>query len=209
MLHHTATTFSEESTCDDETDQESHDISSVAEEESKKATAAISLLLKDLITATSSTALRFRVSERQQMAMLASIVNVGGGLLSDFTLSKGSLNRKRREEIAQKAREVRSQYVPPKFHWDSKIFKPAGRVQEDRVAIFVSPPPKLLSIAIIPSSTGEAQKESSMNALESWKITNNIVAAVFDTTSSNTGKYQGAASVLVKALNHPILWVPC
>lgn len=158
--------FFEESSCDNNgTSQESQDSKFSEEEENtsfKESTATVSLPLKDLVTATSSTALRFLASERQQMAMLASTVNVGGGNLSNFTLSKGSVNRKRREVIEQKAREVKAQYVPPKFailHWDSKIFKPSGRVQEDRLVIIVSPPPKLLSITVISSSTGEAQKD--------------------------------------------------
>ena len=168
------------------------------EEENTLSTGAhLTLPLKHLVTATATTALRFGVSERQQ--------------ISAFTLSKGTLNRKRRETIAQKAK-VRATYIPPKFanlHWDSKIFKPSGRVQEDRVAIFVSSPPKLLSISVIPTSTGEAQKEACMRAVNDWGISANIVAATFDTAASNTGQYHGAAAVLEQALQRPILWLPC
>lgn len=114
------------------------------------------LLPRDLITPTSSTALRIGLSTRQHTVMLASFVNTVTGKtktpLSNVTLSVGSVERKRSREIERIARAVRENYKPPRYgtiHYVSKIFAMKGGVKEDRVAIVYSPPPKILSICSI------------------------------------------------------------
>ena len=125
------------SSCEEESSQESQESSFIEEMESeatssssrKATTATVSLPVKDLITSTAATALKFRVREIQHAALLASTLNTGCGDLSQFTLSRGSANHHRRQVIKQRGKEVRKNYVPPKFatvHWDSKIFKRKG-----------------------------------------------------------------------------------
>jgi hypothetical protein len=159
------------------------------------------MLPRDLITPTSSTALRMGLSTPQQTVMLASFVNsvISGPSLSNVTVSVRSFHKKRSKEIERIAKEVRKSYIPPRhgtIHFDSKIFSIRGGIKEDRVAIIFSPPPKILSICSILSSTGLAQKDACIQALTEWNLKDNVVAAVYDTTASNSGAHNGATALL-------------
>ena len=46
-------------------------------------------------------------------------------------------------------------------------------------------------------------------SLTNWKIHHKVIAQCFDTTSSNTGWISGAAILLEKHLNHPLLYLSC
>lgn len=64
------------------------------------------VLPRDLITPTSSAALRMGLSTRQHTVMLASFVNsVSGSTLSNVTLSVGSVHQKRSKEIERIAKK--------------------------------------------------------------------------------------------------------
>lgn len=171
------------------------------------------VLQRDLITPTSSAALRMGLSTRQHTVMLASFVNsVSGSTLSNVTLSVGSVHQKRSKQIERIAKEVRQSYIPPRhgtIHFDSKIFSMRGGLKEDRVAIVFSPPPKILSICSVLSSSGLAQKDACIQALTEWNLQDNVVAAVYDTTASNSGAYNGATVLLEQELGHPLLNCPC
>lgn len=45
--------------------------------------------------------------------------------------------------------------------------------------------------------------------LEDWKVQENVIALVFDTTSSNTGLRNGCAVLIEKDLNRSLLWLAC
>ena len=94
-----------------------------------------------------------------------------------------------------------------------------GTLRENE-AILVSGAPhykegKLLAVSILkdekgePTSTGEAQAQAVLAEVEKWDVKENIVALVFDTTSSNTGVRQGATVRLQQALGRPVLFLGC
>ena len=88
---------------------------------------------------------------------------------------------------------------------------------------------KLLSARRIDDGTGESQAEEVIESLKDWKAIDYVVAQCFDTTSSNTGTYfclfyvfpvnnnsskhtgwiKGAAVLIEKKLERPLLWLPC
>lgn len=89
----------------------------------------------------------------------------------------------------------------------------SGKV-DDRIAVLISGFPllessKLLGVPIIPNSTGSAQHEAVVMLLEKWGVFRELIALVFDTTSSNTGRFQGAATCIEKTLGHAVLWCAC
>ncbi|KAK4007395.1 hypothetical protein OUZ56_012552 [Daphnia magna] len=57
---------------------------------------------------------------------------------------------------------------------------------------------------VIPAndSTGLSQKDAVINVLETWQLTNNAIAMVFDTTASNTGIRNGCAVLIERELKH-------
>ena len=61
----------------------------------------------------------------------------------------------------------------------------------------------------IPDSNGDSQHKEVFKLLEEWNIVENIVGAVFDTTSSNSGRWKGSVTLIERRLNHHIFWLAC
>jgi hypothetical protein len=49
--------------------------------------------------------------------------------------------------------------------------------------------PKLLGVPNITNSTGRQQHDAVVRLLEKWGVFKELIALVFDTTSSNTGRF--------------------
>jgi hypothetical protein len=81
--------------------------------------------------------------------------------------------------------------------------------QDERVAILVSSPTKLLGIPSVKSSSGLDQKNAVVSLLEQWGLTDSVLGLCFDTTASNSGAHQGACTLIEKHLNRPLFWLPC
>ena len=67
----------------------------------------------------------------------------------------------------------------------------------------------LLGIPRIDWSTGEAQADACLELVMSWKIKEEIVGLVFDTTASNTGLHNGACVRIEKALEKQLAMFAC
>ena len=59
---------------------------------------------------------------------------------------------------------------------------------------------KLLGVEKVESSTGANQAATVHTLLQNWNCSNNVIGLCFDTTSSNTGKFNGAAVLLDQLL---------
>ncbi len=88
-------------------------------------------------------------------------------------------------------------------------------VTVERIAVSVTSPDIedsddiLLGVVQAESSKGSDQAHVILNLLEYYEVADQIFAVCCDTTSSNTGAFSGAISVLSKFLNVPILWIMC
>jgi hypothetical protein len=88
-------------------------------------------------------------------------------------------------------------------------------VTVERIAVSVTSPDIgdsddiLLGVVQAESSKGSDQAHVILNLLEYYEVVDQIFAICCDTTSSNTGAFSGALSVLTKVLNIPILWILC
>ena len=58
-------------------------------------------------------------------------------------------------------------------------------------------------------ATGVSQKNAVIKMVEDWKVKENVIALVFDTTASNTGLRNGCAVLIEKDLNRSLLWLAC
>lgn len=67
----------------------------------------------------------------------------------------------------------------------------------------------MLGIPVIASSTGTAQHDAVMSLLADWEVIEKIVGLVFDTTSSNTGRIKGCATIIERTLGRAVLWFAC
>ena len=100
------------------------------------------------------------------------------------------------------------------IHWDGKqLTSCLGEVQECE-AIIVSGSPayiegKLLSVAKLKSSSGEAQFEAVKEEVLIWDIKDHIRSMTYDTTGSNTGVSKGCCTRLEEWLERPVMWYGC
>ena len=144
--------------------------------------------------------------------MLAAAIKSSGANCQDFNLSYSTVRRKRLIVRKEGAESVKSQWRKPSHpivHWDSKMIKYLGGKQEERIAILVSSPPKLLGIPAIGSSTGVDQKNAVISLLEKWELVDEVVGLCYDTTASNSGAHQGACKLIENEIGRPLLWLPC
>ena len=106
----------------------------------------------------------------------------------------------------------------PALHWDGAMIKDVTGSLQENEAILVSGAPnhiegKLLSVTKLvtdegkPTSTGEAQASAVLEQIQALCIADDIVAFVFDTTASNTGRKKGATIRLQQVLGRPFSWL--
>lgn len=97
-------------------------------------------------------------------------------------------------------------------HWDGKILPDLVGIEHiDRIAVLVSynGTAKLLGAPKIISGTGENIAAAVHNILVEWNISEKVVAASFDTTSTNTGIGQGACVLLNDLLDRKLINLAC
>ncbi|XP_042236617.1 uncharacterized protein LOC121875929 [Homarus americanus] len=85
--------------------------------------------------------------------------------------------------------------------------------EEHRQAIFISgrghEEGKLLAVLPVKDGTGLTQARATARAIEDWSCASNVKALCFDTTSSNTGRVQGAVVHLEALLEKQLLRLGC
>ena len=69
--------------------------------------------------------------------------------------------------------------------------------------------PKLLGIPVIQDSTGSSQHNAVVQLLGEWDILDKVIGLVFDTTSSNTGRFKGSATAIETTLKKAVMWLAC
>lgn len=97
-------------------------------------------------------------------------------------------------------------------HWDGKmLLELTGHEQVERLPIIISHSEgeQLLGVPKLSASTGLEMSNATFNLLTEWKIDDQIVAACFDTTASNSGRLNGAAVLLEQLLGRSLLYLPC
>ena len=68
---------------------------------------------------------------------------------------------------------------------------------------------QLLKVAKLPNGTGLQQAKAVVEALDDWDLKQKVVAMSFDTTSSNTGRKQGACVMIEQELETDLLHLAC
>lgn len=100
-------------------------------------------------------------------------------------------------------------------HWDGKMladFQGGGK-KVDRLPVIVTYDgnEQLLGVPKIPSGKGKGKRiaEAVYDLLLEWKIAERVQAISFDTTSTNTGQFQGASVLLEQILERDLFYLPC
>ncbi|KAG7160424.1 hypothetical protein Hamer_G001669 [Homarus americanus] len=138
------------------------------------------------------------------------------GDLSEFRISRETARRARASHRRQVAAAQREAFTPPPHavvHWDGKLVKNVVGEEEHRQAIFISgrghEEGKLLAVLPVKDGTGLTQARATARAIEDWSCASNVKALCFDTTSSNTGRVQGAVVHLEALLEKQLLRLGC
>ncbi|KAG7154590.1 hypothetical protein Hamer_G014936, partial [Homarus americanus] len=132
-------------------------------------------------------------------------------------LSSGSRERRARASHRRQVTAAqREAFTPPPHavvHWDGKLVKNVVGEEEHRQAIFISgrghEEGKLLAALPVKDGTGLTQARATARAIEDWSCASNVKALCFDTTSSNTGRVQGAVVHLEALLEKQLLRLGC
>ena len=159
---------------------------------------------------------RTNTSIRKSTMILASAFNEAGVPISETIFSKSTMHRHRQRRRQQAADLIKENYVPSKsiVHWDGKLLTDVtGVVNVDRLPVLLSSlvdgTTKLLGVPKLASGSGRAAADAVHEHIKSWKCESMVIGMCFDTTASNTGKLNGACTLLEKAMGHNLLWMAC
>ncbi|KAG7166611.1 hypothetical protein Hamer_G013621 [Homarus americanus] len=161
---------------------------------------------------------RLRISNNEIVSVVAAVLRSANppGDLSEFRISRETARRARASHRRQVAATQREAFTPPPHavvHWDGKLVKNVVGEEEHRQAIFISgrghEEGKLLAVLPVKDGTGLTQARATARAIEDWSCASNVKALCFDTTSSNTGRVQGAVVHLEALLEKQLLRLGC
>ena len=166
-----------------------------------------------------SAADRLKLSDNKTTMIVSAVIKATGGNLDDFDISRSTSRRSRmlnRQRIAESVID-NMRLNPTQFgalHWDGKLLKDILVMQHEQLAVLVSGAPeysegKLLGVPVLVDSKGEAQANATLDLLEAWDLSDNVVALVFDTTASNCGIHNGAAKLIEENLGRKLLYLAC
>ena len=158
-----------------------------------------------------------RISSRNAVLLVSSIIEAAGLNVNDYKLSKSSIHEKRQAIRKKKFNEIKEEFNSQDLtnvivHWDGKLLCDiTGNKKVDRLPIVLSynGTTKLLSVPKLTSGTGRNQADAIFEALQEWGVTNTIVGLCCDTTPSNLGPRNGAATLLEHLLEKNMLYFPC
>ncbi|KAG7156415.1 hypothetical protein Hamer_G006168 [Homarus americanus] len=146
---------------------------------------------------------RLRISNNEIVSVVAAVLRSANppGDLSEFRISRETARR------AHKGKPSRLHHM----QWCTGM-NVVGK-EEHRQAIFISgrghEEGKLLAVLPVKDGTGLTQARATARAIEDWSCTSNVKALCFDTTSSNTGRVQGAVVHLEALLEKLLLRLGC
>ena len=160
---------------------------------------------------------RTNLSDRKATYVLSAAANTyADGDASVLPISVSSIRRSRRQHRTQFAATTKTEFSHEGaliLHFDGKLL-PAirgGPLKEHRVAILVSgcEMEKLLGVPKVGQGTGKQLANVAHMSVLEWKIVDQVVGISFDTTAANTGRLNGACTLLELKMQKKLLWLAC
>jgi hypothetical protein len=158
---------------------------------------------------------RTKTSDRYAVQIIAPVIQATGHNIEHFSISRSSIRRYRQKNRLEFSLKLKSEFNPQKplvLHWDGKLMQDlTGDNKVDRLPIIVSGSgtEQLLCVPKLCSGTGLAMAEALMDTISEWGIADSIKALSFDTTSSNTGRLNGACTLFEQRLGRNVLHLAC
>ena len=145
-------------------------------------------------------------------------MRANGGKVNNFLLSTSTSSRtikKVRTEMLDTVKRNIEALVKDKlvsFHRDEKLIQQGKHFTAfEHIAVLSSYHNgiKLLGTTSPEKETGKSQAEAIRSILHDWKLDKQCVFMCFDTTASNTGKFNSASIHLEAMLYHPLAMDAC
>ncbi|XP_050530378.1 uncharacterized protein LOC126899463 [Daktulosphaira vitifoliae] len=171
-----------------------------------------------LITPRLSAALdKCKISDRDAVHILSACLDSLSIDQNNYILNRTSIKNIRQHFRKESADKVKSDFLNKKVnfvvvHWDGKLLPDlTGQDKVDRLPVIITSPDleQLLGVPQIPSGTGLEISSAVYDNLAKWSLLDKVQAFVFDTTASNTGRINGACTLLEQKLDRDILYLAC
>ena len=172
--------------------------------------------LPSILACTSTTT---KTSIRQELKLPAALIKAGGGDINKLSQSVSTIYRQRKHAVTETADTIRKRIRKSTdeflvVHVDGKIIQLISGTVPDRFAICISIPNQtsgqFLASPGLACGTGENMAHALHDCLAENEIVDKDEAGVFDTTSSNSGKWRASVVVLLEELlQRVLLWLAC
>lgn len=158
-----------------------------------------------------------KTTDRNAIHLLVAVAEALGHSANDLIINRSTLRKMRQNNREEVAANVKQNYrlqssEPCIVHFDGKIL-PAltGKEKVDRQPVIVSNKngDQLLGVPSLPNGKGQEISSAVYNTLESWGLLENVQAICCDTTASNTGRMNGACTLLQQQIGRELLLLPC
>ncbi|GBM23196.1 hypothetical protein AVEN_57081-1 [Araneus ventricosus] len=161
---------------------------------------------------------RFHISQRSAVFILEAVAESLGHNIDELAINRNMIQRYRKDFRRTKATRIKEFFKEnePSFacvHWDSKLL-PALNVRDlksERLPIIVTykDEEKLLGVPKLENSSGKEQAMTIWNVLKDWGLEDKALILCSDTTSSNTGRINGAITFLELYADREMTYFPC
>ncbi|GBN13660.1 hypothetical protein AVEN_66186-2 [Araneus ventricosus] len=161
---------------------------------------------------------RFHISQRSAVFILEAVAESLGHNIDELAINQNTIQRYREYFRKTKATRIKELFKEnePSFvcvHWDSKLL-PALNVRglkSERLPIIVAykDEEKLLGVPKLENSSGKEQAMAAWNVLKDWGLEDKAQILCSDTTSSNTGRINGAITFLELYADREMAYFPC
>ena len=171
---------------------------------------------KNVVTPQLSMALdRTKVTDRSAPYVLTETVRSIGQDPKEYNINRTSIQHLRNLHWKSLAGTLKADFLgdcPFVVHWDGKLlWDLTTKEHVDRLPVIVTGNgvSQLLKVAKLSNGTGLQQAKAVVEALDDWDLKQKVVAMSFDTTSSNTGRKQGACVMIEQELETDLLHLAC
>ena len=150
--------------------------------------------------------------------MIAAVAEALGHNIDDLVINRSSIHEYRKILRKNISERVKTHFCGnlPNFaivHWDGKLLSANNNTDHrvERLPIVVTSEnlEQLIAVPKLERSTGREQAMSVCNALQDWGLPTIVEAICFDTTASNTGRFNGACVLIEMTLEKNLLYLPC
>ena len=159
-----------------------------------------------------------KISSRNAVHLIFAIAEALECDVNSLILNKTSIDRCRKELRKLRAENIKKQFGTIELnaavlHWDGKLLPGLLRCDKlvERLPVVISngDTEKLLGVPALEDGKGKTQANAINEVLTDWGLTDFIKAFCCDTTNSNLGHLNGAATLLEQLLEKDILYFAC